>query len=293
MVDLPEGSEPGGHRARAVRRGRHRPRSCPRCSLAPGLCRHRQRRSTSTAWCATTICARRPELGELQVNLRREADRKRASHAIALDLRERLEGARLCQRAPASRWSRCRRGRRCWRHCSPRSTAPTRQTRRAVADEAEEDFHRRCPSSSTSTTSSASRARACGCRIDQDGSNFSGSSRSDVYDTIRALFGGIPSATRTAARNATRSRSACGLPKRDLSLGPGAGLDAGARQHGARQQDRGRTRPGRACRACEAGFADDLPPRRPFRRHGDGRARRRVRGADLRHAGGGQGDRGT
>ena len=37
-----------------------------------------------------------------------------------------------------------------------------------------------------------------------------------------------------------------------------------------------------------SGFAHDLPPRRPLRRHGDGRARRRIRGADLRHARGGQ-----
>ena len=41
-------------------------------ALDPGLCRHRRRRSTSTAWCGTIICAQPPELGELQVNLRRQ-----------------------------------------------------------------------------------------------------------------------------------------------------------------------------------------------------------------------------
>ena len=70
-------------------------------------------------------------------------------------------------------------------------------------------------------------------------------------------------------------------------LGRGAGLDAGARQHAARQQDGRRTRPGRQGDDGR-GLADDLPPRRPLRRHGDGRTGRPLRGAALRHAGGRQ-----
>ena len=41
----------------------------------------------------------------------------------------------------------------------------------------------------------------------------------------------------------------------------------------------------------DAGLARAVPPRRAFRRDGHGRTRRRVRGADLRHARGGQGGR--
>ena len=104
---------------------RHRSRDCPRSrsvqtyagTAAPfnfnGLVRHyylravpragRRRRSTS------------PPKGE----------RERASHDIALDMRQRLAGRRRAARAPASRSSSRRPARRCWRRCWPRSTART------------------------------------------------------------------------------------------------------------------------------------------------------------------------
>ena len=78
--------EPRGHRAHAVRGRATSPRQLPEVhsiqayagTPAPfnfnGLVRHYYLREP-------------PELGDLQVNLRRKAERDRASHAIALDLR--------------------------------------------------------------------------------------------------------------------------------------------------------------------------------------------------------------
>ena len=50
-----------------------------------------------------------PELGELQVNLTARGDRSRASHAIALELREKLKSLAGRPRALPSKWWRCRR----------------------------------------------------------------------------------------------------------------------------------------------------------------------------------------
>ena len=45
--------------------------------------------------CGITICATQPEQGDLSVNLVPKGERARASHAIALDIRKRLEGLPL------------------------------------------------------------------------------------------------------------------------------------------------------------------------------------------------------
>ena len=78
-------------------------------------------------------------------------------------------------------------------------------------------------------------------------------------------------------------------PHRALRQGPHA-LDercadhAGPGQCAARRPRRGRARRRRPRRG-RARLLPDLPPQRPRRRDGDRRARRRLRGADLRHAG--------
>ena len=93
----------------AGRRERSRTPSA-RCSpppTSPAACR----RSTSVQTYAGTpapfnfnglvrhyYLRERPELGELQVNLAARGERKRASHAIALDLRERLKARRAAGR---------------------------------------------------------------------------------------------------------------------------------------------------------------------------------------------------
>ena len=76
-------------------------------------------------------------------------------------------------------------------------------------------------------------------------------------------------------RGARSDRDPHRLAEARSELGRQAGLDAGAGQYAARQQDRGRTRPGGA-RADGVRLAGAVPPRRAFRRHGHGRTGRRL-----------------
>ena len=102
--------------ARRRRRWRTRPSSTCRATSA------RRRRTTSTGWCVTTFCAAAPHLADLQVNLVAEGRAQRA------EPRHRASAcATGCCRSPRrsarrSRWPKCRRGRRCCRRSSPKST---------------------------------------------------------------------------------------------------------------------------------------------------------------------------
>ena len=152
----------------------------------------------------------RPELGELQVNL---AARGRAQ---ARQPRHRARSARAaarpsrCPPAPASRWSKCRPDRRCWRRCWPRSTAPTPTTRRAVAAEVQEDLRRRALHRRYRRFDRRSRGRGCGCRSTRTGWSSSASSSATSTTPSRRCSAASRSAIRIAARTAIRSRSRSG-----------------------------------------------------------------------------------
>ena len=119
--------------------------------------------------------------------------------------------------------------------------------------------------------------------IDQDRLEFFGVEQRDVYDTIagavRRHHGRLFAPRRGPQPDRDRGAAAQARPVVERV----ARLDAGAGQQRARQQDRGRARR-RGARHQGGRLADHLPPRRTLRRHGDGRTRRRLRGADLRHA---------
>ena len=68
-----------------------------------------------------------PQQGDLAVNLRRQGERTRASHAIALDIRHRLADLPLPHRLGAQGGRGAARPAGARRPCSPRSTAPTRR----------------------------------------------------------------------------------------------------------------------------------------------------------------------
>ena len=86
---------------------------------------HLRRRSTSTAWCATTSCARARTSPTSRSTWWARTTASRRATRIA------KQRARRCWRrsrratAPTSRSPRCRPGRRCSRPWWPRSTAPT------------------------------------------------------------------------------------------------------------------------------------------------------------------------
>ena len=176
------------------------------------------RRSTSTASCATTTCAPRRELGDVQVNLTPKGERERASHDIALDMRERLAGARRARRAPRqggrAAAGAAGAGDAAGRDLRPRRRDPPRRRREGARGLRSRALHRRCRRQLR-----RSRAARCASTIDQDNLEFYRVEERDVYDTLaHRSTAARRSATRTAAAAASRSRSASRWPKGDRVL---------------------------------------------------------------------------
>ncbi len=222
-----------------------------------------------------------PELGELNLDLAPRDDRKRSSHAIALDLRAKLKAVTL----PAGTVARVVEvppGPPVMATLLAEVYGPSSTNRRAVAHELKKIFAD-VPYIADIDDSIGEPRPRLRISIDQDRLEFFGVEQRDVYDTIAALFGGtaVGYSHRGEGRNpieivvqAAQARSV---------LERVAGLDPDPGQQRAGQQDRGRTRRRRA-RHQGTRLAGDLPPRRPLCRHGDGGTGRRIRSPDLRHS---------
>ena len=240
------GQQPGGYRARAVRRRailRARCRSCARCRPMPAP----RRRSTSTAWCGITTCASRRNWATCRSTWRT----RRSGSAAATPSRSTcVSGCAALQLPEGSTLQvvEVPPGPPVLATLLAEIYGPDAQTRRAVAEEVKKLFQVRAVTSSTSTDSYGHPRPRLRISIDQDELEYFGVEQSDVYDTIQALFGGVPVGYSHRGEERDPIEIRIGLPKRDLSWDASAGLDAGAGQHAARQQDRGRTRPGRARR---------------------------------------------
>ena len=237
--------EPGGHRADAVRRRRHRARTArdhARCSPMPA----RRRRSISTASCGTTICASAPELGELQVNLAARADRKRASHDIALDLRQRLKAVSVPD-GTSIKVVEVPPGPPVLATLLAEIYGPDAATRRAVTGELKKIFAE-VPFIVDIDDSIGAEAAAAAA-VDRPGPARILRRRAARRlrhhpDAVRRRVGRLFAPRRRPQSDRDRGPAAEARSRLDR----GAGLHAGARQHAARQQDRGRTGRGRARR---------------------------------------------
>ncbi len=203
----------------------------------------RRRRSISTAWCGTIICANAPNSANCRSTLPRAgiaSGRATTSRSICGS----ASRPSAFPPAPASRWSRCRPGRRCWRRCWPKSMDPMR--RRAARSPRElkkifaevpfivdiDEFDR--------------RAAAAAAAVDRPGPARIFRRRAARRlrhhpDAVRRRIGRLFAPRRGSQSDRDRRQTA----EARSGLERGAGLDAGARQHAARQQDGGRTRPGR------------------------------------------------
>ena len=201
------------------------------------------------------------------------------------------EGASSCRRARSSRSSRCRRARRCSRRCWPRSTAPIRRPAAPSWREVKKIFAS-VPFIVDIDDSIGEPRPRLRISIDQDRLEFFGVEQRDVYDTVQMLLGGIPVGYSHRGEDRNPIEIAVRLPKRELAWSRALAATPVPANTLPGSQDRGRARRGRA-RHQGGGLAHHLPPRRPLRRHGDGGARRRLRGADLRHARGGEPHRGA
>ena len=274
-----------------------RPSAC--CSpppTSPARCRRsprsrpmpaRRRRSISTAWSATIICARRPNWAICRSILPPRASASAPATRSRSICAQRLEGAAL----PAGTSAQGRRG-----AARPagagdaagRNLRPGRRRRAARSPPRSKKIFARVPFIVDVDDSIGEPRPRLRLSIDQDALEFFGVEQRDVYDTIQALFGGVSGRLFASRRG----------PQSDRDRGQAA--EARPRP-GPRRLPRRRCPPTRcpaarpssnSARSCKrdrrGGSPVDLPPRRPLRRHGDGRTRRPLRGADLRHAGGRQ-----
>ena len=100
VLDLPEGASLEDTERVAVRGRRHRPRAAGG-ALHPDLCGHAGTLQFQRARAPLLLCGNRRSSASCRSIWRRARARSRASHEIALDLRERLQGACSCRRARA------------------------------------------------------------------------------------------------------------------------------------------------------------------------------------------------
>ncbi len=131
----------------------------------------------------------RPELGELQVNLTARGDRKRASHEIALDLRERLKGLGIPQ-GTSIKVVEVPPGPPVLATLLAEIYGPDAATRRAVAGEVKKIF-KEVPFIVDVDDSIGEQRPRLRLSIDQDRLEFFGVEQRDVYDTIATMFGGV------------------------------------------------------------------------------------------------------
>ncbi len=156
-----------------------------------------------------------PELGELQINLAPRAERSRTSHAIALDLRERLKAASLPQGA-ALKVVEVPPGPPVIATLLAEIYGPDSATRRAVAEEVKKIFASVPFIVDTDTSIGAPRPRLR-IAIDQDRLEFFGVQQGDVYDTIQLLLGGTPVGYSHRGEGRDPIEISVRLPKRDLA----------------------------------------------------------------------------
>jgi multidrug efflux pump subunit AcrB len=156
-----------------------------------------------------------PELGELQLNLAPRGERRRASHAIALDLRARLKAlsppagtvVKVVEVPP---------GPPVLATLLAEIYGPDSATRRAVLAEVKKIFAS-VPFIVDVDDSIGEPRPRLRLSIDQDRLEFFGVEQKDVYDTIQMLLGGTPVGYSHRGEDRNPIEISVQLPKRDLA----------------------------------------------------------------------------
>ena len=156
-----------------------------------------------------------PELGELHLNLAARGERKRTSHAIALDLRSRL-GSLTLPAGTVARVVEVPPGPPVLATLLAEVYGPNSATRRAVAAELKKIFAS-VPYIVDIDNSIGKPQPRLRISIDQDRLEFFGVEQRDVYDTIQALFGGTAVGYSHRGEGRNPIEIAVRLPKRQLS----------------------------------------------------------------------------
>jgi multidrug efflux pump subunit AcrB len=157
----------------------------------------------------------RPELGELQVTLAARGDRKRASHDIALDLRQRLKAV-TTPAGTSIKVVEVPPGPPVLATLLAEVYGPDAATRRAVTTELKAIFAE-VPFIVDVDDSIGERRPRLRLSIDQDRLEFFGVEQRDVYDTIETLFGGVSIGYSHRGEDRNPIEIAVRLPKRDLA----------------------------------------------------------------------------
>ena len=130
-----------------------------------------------------------PELGDLSLNLAPKAERSRASHAIALDVRQRLAGMKLPQGATL-KVVEVPPGPPVLSTLLAEIYGPDPHARRALAEKVRQAFDA-VDFVVDSDVSFGTRGERLRYSIDQEALEFHGVQEQAVYDTIAALVGGV------------------------------------------------------------------------------------------------------
>ena len=158
-----------------------------------------------------------PELGDLQINLAPHSERTRASHAVALDLRQRLRALKLPE-GTTLQVVEVPPGPPVLATLLAEIYGPDAATRRAVAEEMKTIF-RAVPFIVDVGDSYGRAPPRLRIVLDQDAIEHFGVEQSDVYDTVQALFGGVRVGTSHRGEERDPIDIVIGLPKSDLAWG--------------------------------------------------------------------------
>ncbi|HEY6023383.1 MAG TPA: efflux RND transporter permease subunit, partial [Pseudolabrys sp.] len=156
-----------------------------------------------------------PELGELHLNLAPRSERNRASHTIALDLRERLTKLTL-PAGTVARLVEVPPGPPVLATLLAEVYGPDSESRRAVVAELKKIFAS-VPYIVDIDDSIGEPRPRLRISIDQDRLEFFGVEQRDVYDTIQTLFGGTTVGYSHRGEGRNPIEIVVRLPKRELS----------------------------------------------------------------------------
>ncbi len=156
-----------------------------------------------------------PELGELQVNLAARGDRSRASHVIALELREKLKSL-VTPEGTSIKVVEVPPGPPVLATLLAEIYGPDSATRRAVMNEMKKIFAS-VPFIVDVDDSVGQPRPRLRLSIDQDRLEFFGVEQKDVYDTIEMLFGGLTVGYSHRGEERNPIAITVRLPKSDLS----------------------------------------------------------------------------
>ncbi len=156
-----------------------------------------------------------PEMGELQVNLADKADRSRASHDIALDLRRQMAKLTL-PKGTVVKVVEVPPGPPVLATLLAEIYGPDSKTRRAVANQTEALF-KSVPYIVDVDNSFGDPRPRLRITIDQDKLEYFGVEQSDVYDTLSMLLGGVPVGYSHRGEDRNPLEIIVRLPKNDLA----------------------------------------------------------------------------